>query len=567
MSHADRKKLRITAAAAVGALAVAGTTLAASWAGVAQAAPAKPAASHMAGMPSMPAAQQTAYTFTTLDNANDLTFNQLLGINNEGVIAGYLGSGAQGHPNKGYLLFPPYGQGNYANENFPGSVQTQVTGLNDKGVTVGFWSSMNNASMVNDNHGFVESGGNFRTADFPTGAAATPPVDQLLGVNNHDIAVGFYISANGTNFGYEYDIKANSFSSVTDPNAPGASLAAAAINNDGDIAGFYTNPANGTTDGFLKAGGKFIDLAVPGASSTLALGVNDHNEVVGAYTAASGALHGFTWTPGGGFTTVDDPNGMGTTTINGVNNAGDLVGFYVDGNGNTDGFLAKVAHKVTLHLNLMAMPTGTVTTGTTPSGQELVQVAMFGLTPGSSHTVLLHGNPIGTLTADTTGQASATFTVNSIPGGSRVKILDGGQGTNVIAQTSTLGRGNGPYQLHALEAGFPQGSLQGHATLVYDPAAQMITVTLTASGVTPGMHAAHIHLGSCQSQGPVQYMLMDFTADRHGNINNETRMVTGVTTPLPATGWYLNLHQGNSNNILSNGQPTILFRPLLCANI
>ena len=32
-------------------------------------------------------------------------------------------------------------------------------------------------------------------------------------------------------------------------------------------------------------------------------------------------------------------------------------------------------------------------------------------------------------------------------------------------------------------------------------------------------------------------------------------------------GWYLNLHQGNSNNILSNGQPTINFRPLLCANI
>lgn len=30
---------------------------------------------------------------------------------------------------------------------------------------------------------------------------------------------------------------------------------------------------------------------------------------------------------------------------------------------------------------------------------------------------------------------------------------------------------------------------------------------------------------------------------------------------------YLNIHQGNSNNILSNGQPTIYFRPLLCANI
>jgi hypothetical protein len=51
-------------------------------------------------------------------------------------------------------------------------------------------------------------------------------------------------------------------------------------------------------------------------------------------------MHGFTWTARGGFRTVDDPNGIGTTTINGVNNAGDLVGFYVDGAGNTDGMLA-----------------------------------------------------------------------------------------------------------------------------------------------------------------------------------------------------------------------------------
>ncbi len=27
------------------------------------------------------------------------------------------------------------------------------------------------------------------------------------------------------------------------------------------------------------------------------------------------------------------------------------------------------------------------------------------------------------------------------------------------------------------------------------------------------------------------------------------------------------IHQGNSATILSNGQPTIFFRPLLCANI
>jgi hypothetical protein len=51
-------------------------------------------------------------------------------------------------------------------------------------------------------------------------------------------------------------------------------------------------------------------------------------------------MQGVTWQPGRGFSTVDDPHGIGTTTINGVNDFGQLVGLYVDANGNTDGFLA-----------------------------------------------------------------------------------------------------------------------------------------------------------------------------------------------------------------------------------
>ena len=284
-------------------------------------------------------ASTTSYSFRTLDNARDLTFNQLLGVNDEGLIAGYFGSGAQGHPNQGYLLAPRAGA--YVNENFPHSVQTQVTGLNNEGVTVGFWSSMNNANMVNDNHGFVDVDGHFRTADFPTGSPAAPPVDQLLGVNDNDVAVGFYTDANGNNHGYEYNIRSGRFSTVTYQDA---SLTAAAINDRGDVAGFYTNPGSGNTDGFIKVRNQtFIDLAVSGASSTMALGVNNSDEVVGTYTVGSGSsavMHGFTWTPQHGFSTIDDPHGIGTTTINGVNDFGQLVGFYVDANGNTDGFLA-----------------------------------------------------------------------------------------------------------------------------------------------------------------------------------------------------------------------------------
>jgi hypothetical protein len=284
----------------------------------------------------------TSYSFKTLNNAHDLTFNQLLGINDEGVISGYFGSGAVGHPNKGYLLLRP---GMYVNENFPHSVQTQVTGLNNLGITVGFWSNSNLGVGKDPNFGWVNVHGHFRNVNFPTKSPASPATDQNLGVNDEGIVVGFYNDANGVTHGYEYNVWTRKFSTVVDPSARGASLTAAAINDRGHVAGVYTNPATGNNDGFLLRHGQFTDLAVPGASSTMALGVNNFDEVVGVYTpSGTSALHGFTWTARHGFTTVDDPKGIGTTTINGVNDFGQLVGFYVDGKGNTDGFLATPRH-------------------------------------------------------------------------------------------------------------------------------------------------------------------------------------------------------------------------------
>lgn len=122
---------------------------------------------------------------------------------------------------------------------------------------------MNTASQANDNFGFYAAGGAFHSVNYPAQDNASPPVNQLLGVNDHDVAVGFYTDAKGGNHGYEYDIAGNRYSQVIDPGHPGASLTAAAIDNDGDVAGFY-GPGK-TTYAFLKtAGGEFDRLAHPG---------------------------------------------------------------------------------------------------------------------------------------------------------------------------------------------------------------------------------------------------------------------------------------------------------------
>ena len=307
-------------AAAVAAGAVAGALLAAG--------PALAAAA--------PHTSTAAYTFTTLDNQADPTFNQLLGINTHNVIAGYFGSGMPGHPNKGYLLDPPYAQGNYINENFPGSAQTQVTGIDNKGNTCGFW-----VTAGGTNHGFVEWNGVFESFNDPKTPHMKGSVNQLLGINDAGVAVGFYNDAAGNAHPYEVNQATGVFTSIHIPGT--VSATATAINDNGDVAGFGKDTA-GNTFSWLLHNGQLTDYQFPGGSNTQAFGINDHDEIVGSYNDGAGVMHGFTLKaplgPTSHWASIDDPNGVGSTTINGLNNAGDLVGFYTDAAGNTDGMLA-----------------------------------------------------------------------------------------------------------------------------------------------------------------------------------------------------------------------------------
>jgi hypothetical protein len=543
------------------------------------ASPALAAAGHHAATHSQ-AATSTKYNFSTLNDQNDPTLNQLLGINTHNVIAGYFGSGADAqHPNKGYLIKAPYGQANYTDENFPNSSQTQVTGLNNLGDTSGFWVSANGT-----NHGFVEWNGVFASYNDPNTPHMKGSVNQLLGINNNGVAVGFYNDAKGEEHAYEVNQATRVYTAIKIPGA--TSAAANGINNNGDIVG--TADAAGTVSSWLLHNGHLTTFQFPGGSDTQALGINDKDQIVGSYVDGKGLTHGFVLSsplgPTSHWQTIDDPNGADGTVVNGINDAGDLAGFYTDAAGNTDGMLAMVN---SVDLQLQAMPAGTASFGTGSSGTLALTVNALGFTPGSAHLVRLldgHGNTLAqfsTLTANGVGQASATLDstfTGSIPTGSRVVIYNGSMakpgtpGGEIIAETPDLDNGTppAPLPLTALEVtphGTGFGIPAGSATITYSPTAQTLTVTVNASGISPGMHAAHIHTGSCQSQGGVLYMLMDFTANSAGQILNQTRTVTGVTSGIPATGWYLNLHQGTSNNILRNGQPSIFFRPLLCQNI
>jgi hypothetical protein len=300
--------------------------------GPAQAAPSTPAHVH--------------YTYKEIDNQDDPTFNQLLGINDAGKIAGYFGSGVKNHPNKGYTLLPPYHQTDFRNQNFPGSKQTQVTGLNNGDIQVGFYSNMNKANLANNNFGFYSiNGTHFHKVNFPAKHPASPPVDQLLGVNDAGLAVGFYTDSSGNNHGYLYDIPSHKYVSFSPHIGGVTSVTATGINNEDSICGFFVNKSG--THGFLvrAAAPHLFVLNYPGATSTDPAGVNKFGVVVGFYTtgpSSSPLTFGFTWSRGHGFQKINYPGSAnGTTVVNGINSAGDLVGFYNGKGGNTNGFIAK----------------------------------------------------------------------------------------------------------------------------------------------------------------------------------------------------------------------------------
>jgi hypothetical protein len=293
-------------------------------------------------------ASAQTFAFTTLDNPGDPTFNQLLGINDSGTIVGYFGSGAAGHPNIGYEIASPYKT--YTSNMQPGSVQTQATGINNAGVTTGFWSDTNLGVGMDANFAFVREAikTNFEyisTID-PLALSPAPRTSQALGVNNNSIVAGFFTDAHANPYGFTYSLLTATYTKIKINGA--TSTTVTGINDSSETSGFYTT--KNATVGFVRnaTGSVVTSFTVPGSTSTQLLGINNAGVAVGTFVDSNQVSHGLYYTPStGAWSQVDDPNGLGGgagsgTVVNGINNKGKLVGFYTDSAGNTHGMIVTV---------------------------------------------------------------------------------------------------------------------------------------------------------------------------------------------------------------------------------
>jgi hypothetical protein len=111
---------------------------------------------------------------------------------------------------------------------------------------------------------------------------------------------------------------------------------AVGINNRQQIVGLYVDAA-GKNHGFMNDGKKFTTIDFPGAALTQVYKINDAGLMVGFYENTDGLDHGFSY-QNGRYTSIDFPGSV-TTDANGVNSSGDIVGQYSDNSGVTHGFI------------------------------------------------------------------------------------------------------------------------------------------------------------------------------------------------------------------------------------
>lgn len=271
---------------------------------------------------------------------------------------------------------------------FPGATQTACEGINDSGEITGYY--IDSAGI---GHGFTDIAGVFATSDLPF----------VGGVNKTGAYVGFYFGPKAVEYGFLASAQAYKPSTVKVPKATSTSIYG--VNNSNVMVGQYTD-STGVNHGLMLAGSTVTKLDDPNAfsNSTFCEGINSTNEVVCDYQDSSSMYHAATWVAGT-FTDIPIP-GATQTVAYGVNDAGDLSGYFVDSSNVAHGFLLKGGIG------------GTLTQLDVPGATQT-----FGISVNASDTVAVQWtDSAGSTESSLYNDSSSTYTTINLPGAEFVYV-------------------------------------------------------------------------------------------------------------------------------------------------
>lgn len=242
--------------------------------------------------------------FTTL-NINGSTNAMALGINSAGDVVGTDGAGNA-------FVLPP---GSSVQTFIPkGGTAATAFGINDKGHIVGQYTSA--GGQMPGFYAANSASATFVRIDAPSG----PDTVNAQGINNHGVTVGFYVGTDGQDHGFMANLSAAKSDQLTgtaiaDPvvptvlGEPGATFVFSQILgvNDKDIAVGYYGDSTTSQHGFFYnlTTGAYAFLDDPGeqfndgVEVTQITGINNLDEIAGFYSDANGVFHGFVACPAG----------------------------------------------------------------------------------------------------------------------------------------------------------------------------------------------------------------------------------------------------------------------------
>ena len=119
---------------------------------------------------------------------------------------------------------------------------------------------------------------NFTSISHPNSNGVGTIYTVITGINNNGKVVGYY-----TDNSYRYDGFMYNGTSFTDIKSPDSSQTFPyGINDHGDVSGYYFVNTGGS-HGFIYNSTSFTDLNAPNAVYTYAFGINNNGDVVGYY--------------------------------------------------------------------------------------------------------------------------------------------------------------------------------------------------------------------------------------------------------------------------------------------
>jgi len=224
-----------------------------------------------------------------------------------------------------------YAQFNYSSIDFPGGDLTTARGINNHGDIVGSYR------ITPPRHALLISDGNF--IPLAPGTILATHFSEAFKSNDRGDVVGEFAGDDGFVHGFFF-----SNGALTTLDFPGASdTMATGINESGTVVGFWDIVdafGNVIVDhGFTWKDGQFSQVDFPGAADTAVFGINARGDLVGGWDSGitSPFEHGFVISHKSA-TSFDVP-GATVTQADDINASGDIAGAYIDAAGGEHGFL------------------------------------------------------------------------------------------------------------------------------------------------------------------------------------------------------------------------------------